>query len=217
MSYRAIARRALCACAAVGALFSVAPAAASASTTTALTGAATQLAAEITTTATASCTAPALTTPFAALGDLNSYALLPGESADNFTGSGWLLSGGAKIVTTTLADGTKGSVLDLPSGAAATSPPTCVTNNDPTARTMLHNLAGSAGVGLYVAYLSANPSLVSTGTITGSRTAWTLTNPISISPTSATGWQLAWFVLIGTGSGSTNQLYNFYIDPRQKA
>ena len=82
----------------------------------------TNLLASVTAKATASCTAPALTSPFASLGDANQYALLPGESADNFTATGWLLGGGAKVVTTKLADGTTGSVLDLPAGAYAISP-----------------------------------------------------------------------------------------------
>jgi hypothetical protein len=42
----------------------------------------------------------------------------PGRAGTNvFTGTGWTLSGGAKVVSATLADGTTGTVLDLPSGA----------------------------------------------------------------------------------------------------
>lgn len=182
-----------------------------------MTSATAQLAAEITAVATASCTAPLLTEPFASIGDTNSYALLPGESADALTGGGWLLSGGAKLVTTTLADKTTGSVLDLPSGATAVSPPMCVTNAYPTARVTVRNIAGSTGVGLNVAYLSANPSLVSTGTITGSRNAWTVTAPININPSTASGWQLAWFAFAGSGTGAENQIYNVYVDPRMKS
>src|SRR5579862_2257724 len=61
---------------------------------------------------TASCTDPALSQPFLAWGDDNWYALAPGEARDNFYGGGWTLTGGAHIVTTTLEDGTTGSVLD---------------------------------------------------------------------------------------------------------
>src|SRR6202035_3268533 len=62
------------------------------------------------------CTAPALYQPFLSYLDGNGYSLAPGESIDNFSATGWTLSGGAKISTTKLADGTTGSVLTLPPG-----------------------------------------------------------------------------------------------------
>src|SRR5579875_3275622 len=70
------------------------------------------------------CPEPALTQPFA--GDSRWYALAPGESGDDFAGTGWALTGGAKIETETLADGRTGPVLDLPAGSTATSSPMCV-------------------------------------------------------------------------------------------
>ena len=65
------------------------------------------------------CTEPTLYQPFLPFGDENWYSLTPGESADNFAGTGWTLGGGATIVTTTLYDGAQGSVLDLPTNAKA--------------------------------------------------------------------------------------------------
>ncbi len=56
-------------------------------------------------------------------GDSAWYTMVPGESSDNLAGTGWTLSGGASITATTLADGTTGQVLDLPSGATAYTPP----------------------------------------------------------------------------------------------
>jgi hypothetical protein len=214
MSYGIIARRSLGAIAAAAALLTVAPAASatttSLSSSSALTAALAPLASAVTAVATASCTAPALTQPFLAFGDANFYALMPGESY----ASGWLLSGGAKIVSVKLNDGTTGSVLDLPSGATAISPAMCVTDSYPTARTMIRDLAGTAGVSIKVAYLSSNPSLVATGTVTGSGPGWTLSPVINIDPSTASGWQLAWFAFTATGSSSEYQLYNLYVDPR---
>src|ERR1700733_8620297 len=69
---------------------------------------------------------PLLTQPFLAWGDSNWYALAPGETADAFGGAGWGLTGGAKVATTTLKDGTTGSVLDLPRGSTAVSPKVCL-------------------------------------------------------------------------------------------
>ena len=56
--------------------------------------------------ATATCTAPALAQPFSSASDTNWYAPLPGESWNSFPATGWTLSRGAKVVSTTLADGT---------------------------------------------------------------------------------------------------------------
>src|SRR5437763_1890323 len=119
MSFGIVARRSLGVCVAIAALFSVAPAGA---------------------TAAVGCTAPTLTQPFLPFGDANWYAIAPGERYDSFSASSWVLVGGAKIVTTTLYDGTKGYVLDMPSGATATSPAMCITNDYPTARTMVRNV-----------------------------------------------------------------------------
>src|SRR5689334_18438990 len=68
--------------------------------------------------------------------DSNYYTLLPGESANNFEGAGRQLSGGARVVTEKLSDGSTGQVLDLPSGSTAVAPVICVTKDYPTARAM---------------------------------------------------------------------------------
>src|SRR5947209_9089702 len=68
------------------------------------------------------CPSPLLSQPFAGWGDAHQYTLLPGEAVDDFDGSGWHLSGGARVVTQRLQDGSVGRVLDIPSGATAESP-----------------------------------------------------------------------------------------------
>ncbi|MGO9976277.1 MAG: hypothetical protein ACLP01_26425 [Solirubrobacteraceae bacterium] len=138
MSHRSVARRTLCACAGAAVLSAAGPVAANA---TSLNAAPAQIAGAMKSASTAGCTPPALTEPFSAFGDANQYALVPGESADSFTGSGRKLLGGPKIVTSKLYEGTSGSVLDLPSGSIAVSPATCVTSSYTTARTMVRNLA----------------------------------------------------------------------------
>ena len=77
---------------------------------------------------TSACSQPSysFSQPFSTVKDANWYTLAPGENVDSFDGTGWTLSGGAKLVTTTLADGTTGTVPDLPTGATAVSPPMCV-------------------------------------------------------------------------------------------
>ncbi len=208
-------RRTLCACATVAALSAACPVAANA---TSLSAAQAHIAKAMKSASTAGCTSPALTEPFTSFGDANEYALVPGESADSFTGSGWTLLGGASITTTMLDDGTSASVLDLPDGSIAVSPAACVTSSYTSARMMVRNLASSAGASMYVSYLSATPSLTSVGAIAGAGTSttWSPSSIVSIDPTSATGWQLVWFTFSGSGGRGDSQLYDLYVDPRMK-
>src|ERR1035438_7703870 len=64
---------------------------------------------QLTSVDTSMCTTPVFSQPFLSWQDTNSYTLVSGQSADNFSGAGWVLSGGASLVTTTLADGRTGS------------------------------------------------------------------------------------------------------------
>jgi hypothetical protein len=141
---------------------------------------------------------------------------MPGESVDSFDGSGWTLSGGAKIVTTTLANGRTTSVLDLPSGSKAVSPVMCVTSAFPTARTMVRDVVGSEGVFFYVSYEGTNTWATpkNTGQVHGTGTAWTLSAPVNLQPNNVTGWQPVRFTLMPGGKTSDFQIYNFYVDPR---
>jgi hypothetical protein len=167
---------------------------------------------------TSACSAPLLSQPFLSVGDSNWYTLVPGQSQDNFGGSGWVLSGGARIITSKLADGQTGSVLDLPSGSKAVSPTVCVTSAYPTARTMVRNVVGAEGVFFYVSYAGTstwnNPK--NTGQVHGTATAWTISDPVNVQPGNLTGWQPARFTFIPGGHSSDFQIYNFYVDPRMK-
>ena len=171
---------------------------------------------------TSMCTAPALIQPFLSWQDTNWYALAPGQTANNFTGASWKLSGGAKIITTTLANGTKGSVLDLPAGSQAISPTVCLTSAYPNARMMVSNLSGSNGgkVGFSVSYAgtSSATSPVQTGTFktTGNQGVsggWMLSDPVALAPSSNSGWQPMQITLTGSGPKDF-AVYNLYLDPR---
>jgi hypothetical protein len=73
---------------------------------------------------------PPLSQPFLAFGDDDSYFLAP--SGDFESGApGWTLDGGAALVDGPAGTGT---ALSLPPGAAAISPPICVTRNHVSAR-----------------------------------------------------------------------------------
>jgi hypothetical protein len=166
---------------------------------------------------TSGCTSPLLTQPFSTARDGNWYTLMPGESPGSFDGTGWTLTGGAKIVTTTTANGSTGSVLDLPSGSTAVSPVMCVTSAYPTARTMVRNATGGDGVHFQVSYEGTRTwtQPQETGQVHGNQTNWTLSGNINVHPAdNVTGWQPVRFTLVGGGKSSNFQVYDFYVDPR---
>ena len=160
----------------------------------------------------ASCIDPDLTQPFLSAGDSNWYTLAPGESAGSFGGTGWTLSGGASI---TAGQNGSGSVLDLPSGSQAISPPMCVASDYPTARTMVRNVVGGEGVQVSVAYAGTKTASAAqtVGQVHGQRSAWTLSNPVNIHPGNLPGWQLVRFALTPGGKSSDFQVYDFWVDP----
>ena len=171
---------------------------------------------------TSMCSNPTLTQPFLSWGDTNWYALAPGETARNFNGAGWVLTGGARIVTRTLLDGTTGSVLDLPPGSQAVSPTVCLTSDYPNARMMVANLSGSNGsnVGFSVSYAGTSSATtpVQTGTFsttgsTGVAGAWQLSGSVPLAPSSTPGWQPMKIVLTPSG-GKEYAIYNLQLDPR---
>jgi hypothetical protein len=162
------------------------------------------------------CAMPSFSQPFLSLGDRNWYTLVPGETPGSFDGTGWQLSGGASIITTTLADGSTTSILDMPSGSTAVSPPICVTSDYPRARTMVRDVRGSEGVSFYVGYEGTNTwdTPRNTGQVHGRQTNWSLSDPVNIQPENVPGWQPVRFTLVAGGKRSDFQLYDFYVDPR---
>jgi len=164
---------------------------------------------------TSACSQPdyAFSQPFASAGDSNWYTLAPGQSPDSFDGTGWTLTGGARLVTTTLADGSTGTVLDLPAGATAVSPPMCVSAAYPDARTEVRDVAGPP-IHLFVAYTNT-PSWekpAAAGAIPGNAT-WSYSPPLQLHPGNLYGWQQEVFTLTNSGKGADAQLYDFYVDP----
>jgi hypothetical protein len=147
-------------------------------------------------------------------GDSAWYSLAPGESNDNFAATGWTLSGGAKLVSTTLADGKVGEILDLPPGAKAVSPATCVNDTYPYLKTIVHSTNhGTANIS--IAYLGTNGwgQDQPTGFVTSSLPAWMLSAQVKLVVGPMPGWQQARFTLVGTGTSADTQLYDFYLDP----
>jgi hypothetical protein len=73
-------------------------------------------------------------------------------------------------VTTTLADGSVGTVLDLPAGATAVSPPMCVSSDYPDARVDVRQLSNGPGMKMSVAYTGGKSEGQSAGAVNGGST-----------------------------------------------
>jgi len=165
---------------------------------------------------TSACSQPSYTfsQPFSSVKDANWYTLAPGQSVNSFDATGWTLSGGAKLVTTTLADGSTGTVLDLPAGSTAVSPPMCVSAAYPSARAQVRDLVGGPSIHLFVQYTNTKSweKPAAAGVIAG-QTQWVNSQPLSLHPGNLYGWQDEVFTLTGGAKGADAQVYNFYVDP----
>jgi hypothetical protein len=161
---------------------------------------------------TSACSQPAYTfsQPFSPLHDSNWYTLAPGQSADSFDGTGWTLNGGAKLVTTTLADGSTGTVLDLPAGATAVSPPMCVSSDYPDARVDVRQLGNGPGMSMSVAYTGGKSGWQNAGAVSGS-SSWGVSHPVQLHAGNLYGWQEAQYTFVGGKAEA--QLYDFFVDP----
>jgi hypothetical protein len=157
------------------------------------------------------CTDPTLTQAFAPMGDANYYTQAPDFSA-------WTLAGGARVKSTTLADGSTGQVLDLPAGSMAVSPNICVTSLYPTARMMIRSLFGGDDLSFRVSYGNTNTwtNPHETGHVHGNNSNWTTSDSVQLQPGNGAGWQIVRLALVPNGGHSEFQIYDLQLDPYAK-
>lgn len=149
-------------------------------------------------------------------GDSAWYTMLPGETPGHLTGSGWTLSGGASIETTTVAGGGPGQVLNLPSGATAYTPPVCINEGFQEARADVNDVRGSEGIQFYIQPWGDNGwgNAQNTGQVHNN--GWALSGEMNLN-NNVNGWELVRFEFQAGGNPnnpSDFQLYNFWLDPR---
>lgn len=163
-----------------------------------------------------SCGEEQFSQPFLYANDSNYYTPFAGESYDEVNGAGWQLSGGAQLVSETLADGSTGRVLDLPSGSKAVTPVLCVTKQYPVARAIVRDVKGSEGVFFYVEYEGTNTwgKPKNTGQIHGEHSEWTAVTPVNMQPENGSNYQYVRVTLEAGGKTSDFEVYNLYVDPR---
>jgi hypothetical protein len=163
------------------------------------------------------CPGQTFSQPFTELGDSSYYTLVPGSEFNNGS-EGWQLLNGAKILDSTRPDGSSGSVLDLPSGSLAVSPPVCVTLQYPTAR--IWTRAAENNDNVIVAVVYANRAFTtpkSVGSLEGTQSQWQLSEAFEVNPELGGKTEEARevrFVFAASGRGSETQLYGLYVDPR---
>jgi hypothetical protein len=162
------------------------------------------------------CPGQTFSQPFTALGDSSYYTLVPGSEFNN-PSEGWQLIGGAKISSTTRPDGSSGSVLDLPTGGIAISPPVCITLRYPTARVWTRAGENNDNVIVSVVYAKALTQPKSVGSIEGTQSEWQLSEAFEVQPELGGKTEEARevrFVFAATSKGSDTQLYGLFVDPR---
>jgi hypothetical protein len=172
--------------------------------------------------AASTCPETTLTQPFLAKWkDANYYSLIAGGSFEAGE-TAWTLSGGAKVASgseTYAVTGTPGkSSLDLPAGATATSPLTCVEPTDRTFRFFDRSEGATATVTVKVVYESAAGSVaVVVGTLTPG-SSWE-PSPILHSGAAVagaiTGGVAHMSIRFSTTKG-TARIDDVYLDPRMR-
>lgn len=159
------------------------------------------------------CPTPTLAQPFLGLGDTNFYALAPGQTADDFAGTGWTLTGGASITTTKLSDGSTGTVLSVPAGGKAVSPALCVSGGYPTARMVTRALGATSSSAMTFSVSPAGSKSVGASLPVLATPSWGVSAPVSVA-SGSTAAQMVQFTLVTGAKASTTQVYNLYVDPR---
>jgi hypothetical protein len=98
--------------------------------------------------------------PFLDWHDQSSYVLVSGGDFES-AAADWTLADGAAVVPggNPLRAASSANALGIPAGASATTPPICVSKDDPVARIFMRSVAsgehGQAGLGVEVLYLTS--------------------------------------------------------------
>lgn len=170
---------------------------------------------------TAACNETALSQPFLRWADTNNYELLPGGDFEGSLG-GWSLSGGAQRAAGSEPFGATGSVgsyaLDLPAGAAAQSPFTCVDAAYPSFRFFAHNDTLLSTVLVQVVYQTPLGTVALPLGVAAASGSWQPTLPMLTGSvlTGALSGGTAQAALRFTALGGTSQIDDVFVDPHMR-
>jgi len=166
------------------------------------------------------CSGRVIEQPFAQFGDLADYFLAP-DGDLSAGGAGWELNG-AEVVAENepfwVHGGDTPAAAWLDSGASATSPPICVSLDDPTMRFFARSAGGPSGVlAVDVLYTDADgaPQELRIGTVGSDDAAeWTPVAPLAI--VANTTEMDVRFRFTAVGPGSEWLIDDVYVDPYKK-
>jgi hypothetical protein len=156
----------------------------------------------------------ATTQPFAPWGDFASYFPAPDGTFEQ-GGSGWILAGGAKVVSGNSSYSSGAHSLSLPSGSLAISPPTCIGTLDPTIRMFGVDPGTDSGLQVKVVFHDLLGGLVSVldyGRLDGGNT-WAPTGKVLSLGSLPLGSRTMQVILTPAGAGSAWRIDDLYVDP----
>jgi hypothetical protein len=166
------------------------------------------------------CSGRVIEQPFTQFGDLADYFLAP-DGDLSAGGAGWTLDGAAVVEENEpfwVHGGDTPASVWLDSGASATSPPICVTLDDPTMRFFARSAGGpSAQLAVDVLYTDADgePQKLRIGMINGDGVEdWTPVAPLAI--LANTTEMDVQFRFTALGAGSEWLVDDVYVDPYKK-
>jgi hypothetical protein len=160
------------------------------------------------------CSTRTLTQPFLPWGDTASYFLVADGTFENGTAD-WTLTGGAKAKAggEPFLAGSTASSLDLPAGASATSPVTCVDPGAPTLRLFSMGAGSKVDVSVVIGKVAISVgTLAPTGTWAPTPVVLYLANALSVlSPTGTLNVSFRF-----TASGAEAHVDDIYVDPYRR-
>jgi hypothetical protein len=170
---------------------------------------------------TGACNDAALSQPFLHWGDPSTYELAPGGDFEG-TLAGWSFSGGAQRTAGSEPFGATGAVgsyaLDLPAGASAQSPFTCVDAAYPSFRFFAHNDTLLATVLVQVVYQTPVGTIALPLGAAALSATWQPTLPMLTGSvvTGALSGGTAQAALRFTAVGGSSQIDDVFVDPHMR-
>ena len=170
---------------------------------------------------TTACPSATLVQPFLSYGDQNYYRLVPGGSFEGST-TGWSFSGGAKVASkgepSTVGGSLGADSLELPAGASAQSPFTCVEPNERKFRFFAHSEGSTATILVSVVYESSLGNITLPIRQLALKSAWEPSPILQTGAPVATAISggVAHLALRFTSVSGTARIDDVYLDPRMR-
>jgi hypothetical protein len=170
-----------------------------------------------------SCTIGPLSQPFLAWGDRAAYEQVPGGDFEGAL-TDWTLQGGTALVSDSDPFGVTGSVgsssLQLPPGAVAVAPATCVNIPHPAARLFVRSASAGAQLRVQAVYNDGQRAVtIPAGPAVRPTVNWQPTKPLKIHPVVIPALHASGTALVALEFSATHgtvEIDDVFVDPRQR-